>query len=180
MALIKDDLLSTIREASNTLVKCMAIVTATELCGSFITGKTGNGTTRENFLAFWKSSYMPTEYHDLSELFYNILRNGVSHSFVVKGGVIPSGDERGARDHLKFFLNGIFVYVPTLAKDVENGILMLLEDIHQNKNELKIRYKTVLNELVYSGMIEYKKYCSEKSIQVINYAIPGDIHDDVS
>src|SRR6185436_20888587 len=108
MALIEDDLLGSIKGASGTLLKCMMIVTATEVCGSFLTGKTGNGTTEDNFWAFWKSKYMPVEYYEIIDLLYRILRNGVSHSFVAKGGIIPSSDEAGSHMHLRFLKDGIF------------------------------------------------------------------------
>lgn len=87
--LIEDNLIGAIRSTGDMLLKCMMIVTAIEFCGSFLTGKTGYRTTKDNFLEFWKSKYMPKEYYRIGELLYEIFRNGVSHSFVAKGVLFP-------------------------------------------------------------------------------------------
>ncbi|RJQ29327.1 hypothetical protein C4571_01715 [Candidatus Parcubacteria bacterium] len=156
----------------------MVIVTAIELCGSFITGNTGQGNTRENFLAFWKSKYLPKKYHEIGDLLYKIFRNGVSHSFVAKGGVIPSGEEKSSDKHLGFFKQGVFVYVPKLEEDVVAGILMLLKDMKEDGNNLQKNYSFVLSELKRVGEDEYEEFVKEKRIQIRNEIISGDIHPD--
>lgn len=178
MALIEDDLIKTIREEENTLLKCMIIVTATELCGSFLTGETGPTSTRSNFLAFWNSRYMPKEYHKISELLYNILRNGISHSFVAKGGVIPSREKKSSHKHLQYFERGIFIYADKLGEDVIEGLLMYLKD-KKNSPELNSKYNNVLTKLIQDGKAEYKAFVKKNNIQVSNEPIVGDIYPDV-
>ena len=178
MALIKDDLIKTIAEEENTLLKCMMIVTATELCGSFLTGKTGPHSTRDNFLAFWKSKYMPKEYNGISELLYDILRNGVSHSFIAKGGVIPSREKKSAHKHLRYFKQGIFIYADKLGEDVTGGLVMYLED-KKNNPELNQKYNNVLKELIQDGESKYDKFITRNKIQVSIEPIIGDIYPDI-
>lgn len=179
MALIEDNLLKSIEEAPNPLLLCMMIVTATELCGSFMTGKIGNKETKDNFLAFWDSNYMPREYHEISYLLYKILRNGVSHSFVAKGGIFPGADKATSNKHLKFLREGVIIYTPKLKEDVMKGILMLLGDLKKNKNNLQPNYRFVLSKLLEDGKREYEKFIEEKNIEILNEKIIPDITLDI-
>jgi hypothetical protein len=70
--LMKNVVASIDEKSKGTILRSMAIFTAIELCGSFLRGKTGSGTTKPNFLAFCKSKYMPTDYVTLAELLYFI------------------------------------------------------------------------------------------------------------
>ena len=177
MALIKDDLIKTIQEEKNTLLKCMIIVTATELCGSFLTGDTGPTKTKTNFLAFWNSKYMPTKYHRVSKLLYEILRNGVSHSFVAKGGVIPSRDKDGSHKHLEYFKQGIYICADKLGEDVIQSLSMYLKDKKRDP-KLDKQYHYVLKKVIQDGYSEYEKFTIQNNIQVSNELIVGDIHLD--
>lgn len=98
------------------------LFTPIELCGSFLRGKTGIGTTKPNFLKFCKSKYMPTEYETLAELLYSIFRNGVAHSYIPKGAAIPSSNKKDENMHLEYCSDGLFIYVPQLANDVTKAI----------------------------------------------------------
>jgi hypothetical protein len=178
MALIEDNLIGAIGSTGDTLLKCMMIVTAIEFCGSIVTGETDPTTTETNFSAFWNSEYMPKEYHRVGDLLYKILRNGVSHSFVAKGGVIPSAEAASSGKHMKFFEQGVFIYVPQLEKDVVSGIRKLLEDMGKGKDHLKEHYDSVLSELQRSGKAEYDKFVKENKIEVSPEQIRGDIHPD--
>lgn len=180
MALIKDDLLESIKKPSNTLLKCMMIVTAIEFCGSFLTGKTGIRTTECNFLEFWRSKYMPGDYHDKGALIYNILRNGVSHSFIAKGGVVPSNEKESSDKHLKFFNQGIFIYVRKFEEDVVRGLLALLDDLNDKRNvDLRRNYCKVLSDLSGDGLGVYKKFLKDSGIDPLPGIIRGDISLDI-
>ncbi len=176
--LIEDNLIGAIRSAGDVLLKCTMIATAVEFCGSFLTKETNKGTTESNFLEFWKSRYIPSKYHEIGELMYEVFRNGVSHSFIAKGGVIPSGEEKSAKKHLEFFEQGIFIYVPELEKDVIAGISRFLEDL-KNKSELQENYRFVLSELNRVGKERYDEFVKKYKIQVSQETIAGDIFPDI-
>jgi len=178
MALIENNLIESINVAPNPLLQCMVVVTATELCGSFLTGKTGRGEARNNFLTFWKSEYVPKIYHDMSNLLWESLRNGVSHSFVAKRGVIPSGEEKSSDKHLKPFKNGVFIYAPQLKKDIVAGLLALSNDIKKNKDNLATKRDCVMKKLEEDGEKAYVKYIGDYKIKVLDEEIIGDIYPD--
>ena len=140
--------------------------------------ETGPHSTRDNFLAFWKSKYMPKEYNGISELLYDILRNGVSHSFIAKGGVIPSREKKSAHKHLRYFKQGIFIYADKLGEDVTGGLVMYLED-KKNNPELNQKYNNVLKELIQDGESKYDKFITRNKIQVSIEPIIGDIYPDI-
>ena len=179
MAFIEDNLIGAIRSTSDTLLKCMMIVTAVEFCGSILTAKTGSGNTKKNFLAFWQSRYMPEIYHGTGELLYDILRNGVSHSFIAKGGVIPSANTAGSEKHMRFFNQGVFVYVPKLAEDIIGGIQNFLKDVIENK-DLKDNYNLIISELQRSGKAIYDDFVKNNKIETSSEHIQGDIRPDVT
>jgi len=178
--LIKDHLLGTIRDARGALLESIIIFTAIELCGSFITGKTGVRQTKSNFLAFWKSKYMPQKYHELGGLLYEIFRNGVSHSFIAKGGVIPSGDTNSSNLHLVFTEYGIFIYIPQFKDDVIIGVTQLLDDLKKNKNDLKAKYNSVLLSLTRDGKFRYDTFVRTNNISIRKIPLSGDINSDVN
>lgn len=176
--LIKSNVIPAIEGETNTLLKCMIIVTATELCGSFLTAKTGPRSTKENFLAFWNSKYMPKKYHKVSNLLYEILRNGVSHTFIAKGGVIPSRDKSGSHYHLKCLQGGVYIDANQLGEDVINGLKQYLEDKKVDP-KLNKKYLYILEKLQIDGILEYKRFLIENDLQPLNYTINGDISPDL-
>ena len=152
----------------------MAIFTAIELCGSILTGKTGGGNTRKNFLAFCTSRYMPQAYHNIAELLYSIFRCGVAHSYVPKGAALLSSNYYDRSRHLKFYKNGLFIYVPRLASDLRSAIRTFYQDIKTNA-QLHSNYEAVIQQLDTDGAKEYSKYLSQAGKTPIRRMIRRDI-----
>ena len=177
--LVEDNLLDSIDEnAKGTILRSMAIFTAMELCGSFLTGKTGPGTTEMNFKKFCESEYMLQAYHKVSCLLYSIFRNGVAHSYVPKGAAHLTSDPGAASCHLNFYDSGICIYVPTLAKDVGNGIKNLKDKIKKDE-ALKKNYHFVFQELERIGKEEYQKFIKKNNISTSAGNFVGDISIDL-
>lgn len=173
--LVEDNLLDSIGEnAKGTILRSMAIFTAMELCGSFLTGKTGPGTTESNFKMFCESEYMPQAYHKISSLLYSIFRNGVAHSYVPKGAAHLTSDPGASTCHLIFFDSGICIYVPILAEDVRNGITSLTNKLKQDE-ALKKKYYSVFQELERIGKEEYQRFVKENNITTTAGNFVGDI-----
>jgi hypothetical protein len=172
--LMKNVVASIDEKSKGTILRSMAIFTAIELCGSFLTGKTGENTTRLNFLAFCKSKYMPTEYETLAELLYSIFRNGVAHSYIPKGAAIPSSNKKDKNMHLEYCSDGLFIYVPQLANDVTQAIQDFYNDLKCTK-DLQDKHNAVISKLDKDGKEDYKKHISEKKIVPKPCKIKGDI-----
>ena len=159
-----------------TLEISMAIFAIMELCGSFITGKTGTGTSRDNFLTFCESDYVSQKYHKISQLLYCIFRNGVVHSYVPKGAAHLTSDRRAEIYHLQFFNSGLCIYVPELAKDITGAIKALKVDLRQDQ-QIRSNYNKILRELDIAGKNYYSNYIREKNIKPISgIRIQGDIN----
>lgn len=179
--LLQDNVIDSINPTSKgTILRSMAIFTTIELCGSFLTGKTNQGTTTENFKAFCESKYMDSIYHDKSDLLLSIFRNGVSHSYIPKGCALLSSDTREENNHLKFYSEGLSIYIPKLAEDVTNAIQKYLVDL-KNDNKLKENYKSVIEQLDKEGDDKYKKFLEEHNIKTEkeNRGVVRDIKLDI-
>lgn len=178
--LIENHLLGTINSARGALLESMIIFTAIELCGSFLTGNTGRPKDgRPNFRTFW-DAYMSKQYRGKADLLYDIVRHGVAHSFVAKGGVIPSGRKDGLR-HLRCYSKGIFIYMPQLKKDVMVAISKFLLDLHKKSNKkLRRNYCFVLSSIKIGGDKKYKNFIEKNKIKVAkgNFG-KGDIEKDI-
>ncbi|TSC86154.1 MAG: hypothetical protein G01um10148_660 [Parcubacteria group bacterium Gr01-1014_8] len=191
MAIFFEDLVNSIGpNEKGTLLWASAVFTAMEMCGSFITGKTGPGTTKNNFVAFCKSVYMPPQYHPIAELIYELFRNGVSHSYVAKGAVVPTADPSAQSEHLGFFNQGLLIYVPSFASDVQNAITTLWGDIKKDKaaNEtlhqkqyskyskgIFWNYMEIFHKLDIAGKLVYRNFIKANSINVKQGQFDGDI-----
>ena len=162
------------RRSKGTILRSIAMFTAIELCGSILNGKTGQGNTKKNFLTFCKSKYMPTAYHNIAELLYSIFRNGVAHSYVPKGAALLSSNYYDRSRHLKFYSNGLFIYVPRLAKDLRSSIHALYQDIKSNAT-LQNNYNNVTQQLDTDGSTQYRNYLSQAGISPISRKIKRDI-----
>ncbi len=172
--LIEDNLIDSIGpNGKGTILRSMAIFTAMELCGSFLTGKTGPGTTERNFKAFCESEYL-LQYNKISPLLYSIFRNGVAHSYVPKGSAQLTSDPNAAPCHLIFYDSGICIFVPQLADDVKAAILLLVKDIKKYP-DLEQNYKSVFSQLEKIGTKEYQKFIKENDIEVQKAVFKGDI-----
>lgn len=177
--LLQDNVIDSINPTSKgTILRSMAIFTAIELCGSFLTGKTNQGTTTENFKAFCESKYMDSIYHDKSDLLLSIFRNGVSHSYIPKGCALLSSDTREENNHLKFYSEGLSIYIPKLAEDVTNAIQKYLVDL-KNDNKLKENYKSVIEQLDKEGRDKYEKFFKKHNIETENIGAVRDIKLDI-
>jgi len=165
-------------KSKGTILRSMAIFTAIELCGSFLSGKTGSGTTKSNFLDFCKSKYMPKGYEILAELLYTIFRNGVAHSYIPKGAAILSSDTKGEDMHLKCCADGLFIYVPKLADDVTEAVKIFYNDLKCTP-DLKSKYEAVISELDNAGKNKYNTYIRDNNITPEPCAINGDIITDI-
>jgi len=161
-------------QSKGTILRSIAIFTAIELCGSLLSGRTGSGTTKTNFLNFCKSKYMPERYKIFAELLYTIFRNGVAHSYIPKGAAILSNDTKGEEMHLKCCDDGLFIYVPKLADDVTEAIKNFYNDLKRTP-DLKSKYKAVISELDNVGKSEYENYVRNNNITTEHIAIKGDI-----
>lgn len=154
--------------SKGTILRSMAIFTAIELCGSFLTGKTGPRTTENNFLTFCKSKYVQQNYHQISELLYSMFRNGVSHSYIPKGAALLSSHPSGKNCHLKFFNNGLCIYVPQFAEDITQGVKEFIRDLKSDSdNQLQKRYYRVLEKLNQMGKKEYDNFIKLNKIKTI-------------
>ena len=172
--LVKNIVASIDEKSKGTILRSMAIFTAIELCGSFLSGKTGQGTTKDNFSAFCKSKYMPTEYKTLAKLLYSIFRNGVAHSYIPKGAALLSSDKDAENMHLEYCSDGLFIYVPQLANDVTKAIQNFYNDLKCTK-DLQDKHAAVISKLDKDGKEAYKKHISEKKIVPKPCKIKGDI-----
>lgn len=158
-----------------TILRSIAIFTAMEVCGSFLTGKSGPSTTSENFRTFCTSKYMPQSYHRIADLLLSIFRNGVVHSYVPKGAAQLSSDE-GCRDiHLDFFDSGLCIFVPKLAEDVKNGIRELAKDLRSDMNMQQLYYK-VFQDLDAAGKKDYLDFVKRNNITTKRGNFRGDIN----
>jgi len=172
--LVKNVVASMDSKSKGTILRSMAIFTAIELCGSFLSGKTGMGTTKSNFLKFCKSKYMPAGYEILAELLYTIFRNGVAHSYIPKGAALLSSDGNGENMHLECCADGLFIYVPQLAHDVTKAVEIFYNDLICTK-DLRNKYEAVISKLDEIGKTEYEKHIRDNCITPKSCAIKGDI-----
>lgn len=157
-----------------TILRSIAIFTAMELCGSFLTGETGPGTTSKNFKAFCTSKYMPNPYHRVADLLLSNFRNGVAHSYVAKGAAHLSSDEGCRNIHLEFFDSGLCVFVPAFAEDVTNAIKKLAKDIRSNPTMQEPYYK-VFRDLHALGKKDYTDFIKRNNITTRSENFIGDI-----
>jgi hypothetical protein len=155
------------------ILRSMAIFTAIELFGSFLTGETGEHTTKKNFLKFCESEYMPSKYHEISELLYSIFRCGVSHSYIPKGAALLSGSEKDY--HLCFAEKGLCIYVPQLAEDVTEAVKNFNKDLRQN-DELQNNYCKVLCKLDKEGKRKYLEFIEKHGKKTQKIRVHGDIN----
>jgi hypothetical protein len=173
--LMKNVVASIDEKSKGTILRSMAIFAAIELCGSFLTGKTGRGTTKSNFLEFCKSKkYMPTEYKTRAELLYSIFRNGVAHSYIPKGAAILSSDKDAENMHLEYCSDGLFIYVPQLANDVTRAIQDFYKDLKCTK-DLQDKHAAVISKLDKDGKEAYNRHISDNRIKPKPCKIKGDI-----
>lgn len=191
MTLFFDDLINSIGpNDKGTLLQASAVFTAMEMCGSFLTGKTGRGSTKNNFITFCKSSYMPLQYHKIAELMYELFRNGVSHSYVPKGAIIPTAHPLAKAEHLNFFNQGLLIYVPLFAEDVQKSVKRLWDDIKKDRaaNEklhkkqyqnyskgLFWNYMEIFHKLDSAGRLAYNDFIRKNGIQISTGRFDGDI-----
>ena len=175
--LLEENLIDSIDSKSKkgTILRSMAIFTAIELCGSFLTGRTGPNTTKKNFIIFCKSKYIPVEYCKIASLLYSIFRNGVAHSYIPKGAAYLTSDVRALKCHLQFYDSGLCIYVPQLAKDITQAIRALVTDLKQDR-KLKKNYYKVFGELDKIGKKDYSQYIQAKSITTKSGSFRGDIN----
>ena len=176
--LVKNILDSISKSSKGTILRSMAIFTAIELCGSFLTGNTGPGSTKNNFLKFCRSNYFPRKYHSISELLYIIFRNGVAHSYIAKGSALLSSNYRDKSKHLKYYKNGLFIYVPELANNLRDSIKNLFQDI-KNDSTLRDNYNRVIEKLGNEGNRKYRRHIADHNIRVIPVEIPRDINTNL-
>jgi len=175
---LEENLIDSMDEKSKgTILRAMAVFVAIEVCGSFLTGKTGRSTTRDNFITFCKSKYIPKKYHKISELLYEIFRNGVAHSYVPKGGAHLTSDPRARKHHICFEQDGLFIHVLTLAGDVTNAIKNFVKDLKKNKL-LQKNYYTVLQQLDEYGKEKYRNFIRQNKIKTTQIPVRGDIYEN--
>lgn len=161
-------------KSKGTILRSMAIFTAIELCGSFLTGERGMGWTKKNFLKFCKSKYMPKGYHKVSKLFYSIFRNGVAHHYIPKGAALLSSIKKAKSLHLVFLDKGLFIYVPQLAEDVTEAIRKFVKDLKKDSN-LQSNYYKVISSLSREGKKEYREFVDSHGIKTKKIVIRGDM-----
>lgn len=162
-------------KSKGTILRSMAIFTAVELCGSFLTGETGQNTTQKNFVTFCESKYIPETYHKISDLLYSIFRNGVSHSYVPKGAAHLTSAPSAKNLHLHFCETGLCIYVPQLAEDVTEAIRQLIPDLKQ-EGELNENYYKVFSQLDKVGKEIYQKHVKDNNVKTEDAAFQGDIN----
>jgi len=174
--LLEENLIDSMDEKSKgTILRSMAIFTAIELCGSFLTGETGQNTTQKNFVTFCESKYIPEAYHKISSLLYSIFRNGVSHSYVPKGAAYLTSDPGAKELHLRFYESGLCIYVPQLAVDVTGAIKQLILDLKQEK-KLNENYYKVFSQLDQVGKEIYQKYVKDNNNKTQAVLIKSEIN----
>jgi len=81
-------------------------------------GRTGQSIT-------WKK--IPKEYHKVCKLLCKIFRNGVAHSDVPEGFALLSDRSSDWNNHLKFYEEGLFIFVPKLAEDITEAVKKLFK-----------------------------------------------------
>ena len=163
------------KTSKGTILRSVAVFIAIEFCGSILTGRTGNGTTRLNFKEFCESKYLSKKYHRVSDLLYLIFRNGVAHSYLAKGGALLTSSKNAINGHFKFLNSGLLIYVPVFAQDVQVAIKKLYKDIKTNKNNLRINYEKIIQDLHNTGMKFYKDYIKRNKIRPRNIPVRGDM-----
>ena len=166
------------KSSKGTMLRSMAIFTAIELCGSILNGKTGVRTTKENFISFCNSDYMPPTYNEVSDLLYTIFRCGVAHSYISKGAALLSSNYNDKNKHLVFYQNGLFIYVPEFSKDVSKAIRSLYKDIKTNSG-LEANYKKVINQLDGDGLRSYQDFIRKNGMITKKFKINRDIVTDL-
>jgi hypothetical protein len=117
---------------------------------------------------------MRTEYRKIAKLLYEIFRNGVAHSYVPKGAALLSSNYCDRNRHLKFYSNGLFIYVPQLARDLRSSIRAFYQDIKSNA-ALKNNYNNVIRQLDTEGSEKYRDHLSKACITPIAQNIKRDI-----
>ncbi|MCX6740153.1 MAG: hypothetical protein NTZ49_02910 [Candidatus Parcubacteria bacterium] len=177
--LLEENLIDSMDEKSKgTILRSMAIFSVIELFGSFLTGETGQGTTKKNFITFCESKYIPVEYRVISSLLFSIFRNGVSHSYVPKGAALLTSDLGAKNFHLHFCESGLCIYVPQLAEDVVAAIKKFIIDLKQEK-KLKENYYNVFSQLDRVGKEIYHEYIKDNNIKTQTVEFQGDINIDL-
>ncbi len=156
------------------LVRLMAIFSAMDLCGSFLTGKSNPKPARYNFIVFCKSVYMPKKYHGLSDLLYSIFRNGIMHSYVPKGFAIPFGPPTSPKFHLQFSNDGLWLCVPKMEEDFGGGLKKLVKNIKRYP-KLRKNYSKVLTELKQFGDTKYQEFARLHNIRLKDIPVQADI-----
>lgn len=167
-----------VTKPKGTIEVLFQIMVAIELCGSFLTGRTGQSTSRRNFIKFITSKYIPNEYHDKAELLYLIFRNSVAHHYIPKGAALPTSEPSIQHYHLNLFKEGLCIFVPTMASDISEAVKQLIVDIKQD-NILREKYYKVLRTLDEEGKRVYENYLlkSKNNPPVGNFS--GDIVVDI-
>jgi hypothetical protein len=181
MGSLLGNVINSIKEApaKNTILRSMAIFTGIELCGKILIGRTGRGTTESSFEAFCESKYIPSAYHQYSELLYKLFRCGVLHTYTPRGGALLSSETPGKDSHLTCYEDGLFIYIPTLAEDVIKGIESLIVDLNKDPH-LAQNYQTVLNDLDFQGTRFYHEFLEDKHIDPQKGRFNFDIGSDIN
>lgn len=176
---LEENLIDSMDEKSKgTILRSTAIFIAMEVCGSFLTGKTGPGTTRDNFITFISSQYVSKNYHDIGELLYSIFRNSVAHHYIPKGATLLTSDPDARDCHLQFYKQGLCIYVPKMAGDITEAIKKLIVYI-KGDTDLKAQYYRVLQKLDEDGKREYEKYVRDNKIKFEEGSFSGEINIEI-
>ncbi len=122
---------------------------------------------------------MPEKYYRVSKLLYSIFRCGVTHSYISKGAALLSSASCDEVRHLKFYENGLFIYVPELASDVSKAIRLLYEDIKQDNDNLKKKYDIVIEQLDSEGKKAFDDFIKQYPSEIINETIKRDIVTEI-
>lgn len=122
---------------------------------------------------------MPEKYYAISELLYSIFRCGVAHSYISKGAALLSSGSCDKERHLRFYENGLFIYVPELASDVSKAIRLLYEDIKQDTYNLKKNYDIVIEQLDSEGKKAFDDFIINHKVEKIKETIKRDIVTEI-
>jgi hypothetical protein len=172
---LEENLIDSMDEKSKgTILRSMAIFVAIEVCGSFLTGKTGIRTTKDNFISFISSKYVPEKYRKVGLLLYSMFRNSVSHHYIPKGAALLTSDSEAQDCHLQFYQQGLCIFVPKMAGDITEAIKKLIADIKKDA-ELQKKYYAVLKQLDRDGKKAYEMYVRENGVKFMGGTFRGDI-----
>lgn len=109
----------------------VSILAGMELFGRLLSGKDN----RSGFVYYWDNFFVKQNqrYSLLGELIYQLVRNGIAHSFITKPGIFITKDEKQGNAITMDESKNIYIDANLLFSEFENSYNSLVKPIFENK-----------------------------------------------